>query len=60
MMARRYSPEAQKEVVKELHEYKRGKAHIGKSGQKIKSREQAIAVGLSIARKKGAEVPQKD
>lgn len=55
----KYGKGAQKEVEKEMHEYKRGEAHIGKSKQKVKSKKQAIAIGLSKARKKGMKVPQK-
>lgn len=58
-MPRKYSKDAQKEVKKEMHEFKKGKAMIGKSGKKVKSRKQAIAIGLSKARKKGAKVPKK-
>ncbi len=58
-MARKYSEGSQKEVEKEMHDYKRGKARSGKSGQKVKSRKQAIAIGLSKARKKGKKVPPK-
>lgn len=55
----KYSKGAQKEVKKEMHEYKKGEAHIGKSDKKVKSKKQAIAIGLSKARKKGAKVPSK-
>lgn len=51
-MARKYDPRAGKEVEKTMHEYK----HQGK----FKSREQAIAVGLSKAREKGEKVPKKE
>ena len=54
-----YSKGAQKEVEKEMHEYKRGEAHSGKSDTKVKSRKQAIAIGLSKAREKGEKVPSK-
>jgi len=50
-MARKYDPDASKEVEKTMHEYKHQ--------HKFKSREQAIAVGLSKARKKGEHVPEK-
>jgi hypothetical protein len=58
---RKYSPKAGKEVKSEVHRYKRGTAKSGKSGHggKVKSRKQAIAIGLSKARKKGAKVPKK-
>ncbi len=58
-MTTKYGKGAQKEVEKEMHEYKRGEANIGKSDKKVKSRKQAIAIGLSKARKKGAKVPKK-
>lgn len=58
-MARKYSKSSQKEVKKEMEHYKQGKAHSGKSGQKVKSRKQAIAIGLSKARQKGKKVPKK-
>jgi hypothetical protein len=46
-------------VKTEMHEMKRGKLKSGRSGKKVKSRKQAIAIGLSEARKKGAKVPKK-
>jgi hypothetical protein len=60
-MARRYSRSASKEVKNEMHRYKRGKAKSGKGGKggRVKSRKQAIAIGLSKARKKGNKVPNK-
>jgi hypothetical protein len=60
-MARKYSRGAAKEVKKEMHEFKRGTAKSGKAGKggKVKSRKQAIAIGLSKARKKGKRVPRK-
>ena len=60
-MARRYSRSASKEVKNEMRRYKRGKAKSGRGGKggRVKSRKQAIAIGLSKARKKGKKVPQK-
>ena len=58
-MARKYGKASQKEVKNEMHRFKRGKAHSGKGEAKVKSREQAIAIGLSKARKKGIKVPKK-
>ena len=58
-MARKYGKTAQKKVEKVMHEYKRGKLKSGRSGKKVKSRKQAIAIGLSEARKKGAKVPRR-
>jgi len=57
-MMTKYSKGAQKEVKKEMHEYKKGEAHSGKGGTKVKSRKQAVAIGLSKARKKGEKVPK--
>jgi Family of unknown function (DUF6496) len=56
-MARKYGKKAQKTVGKAMHKAKRGKLKSGKSGKTVKSRKQAIAIGLSEARKKGAKVP---
>ena len=56
-MARKYSSKAQKSVEKEMHEFKRGRAHSGPAKLPVKSRKQAIAIGLSKARKAGAKVP---
>jgi len=57
-MARKYSKSASKDVEREVRAYKRGKLKSG-SGQKVKSRKQAIAIGLSEARKKGKKVPKR-
>jgi len=56
---RKYSPSSQNEVKKEMHRFKRGTAKSGKGGAPVKSRKQAIAIGLSKARAKGAKVPKK-
>jgi hypothetical protein len=60
-MARKYSRSASKDVEREMRRFKRGKAKSGKGGKggKVKSRKQAIAIGLSMARKKGKKVPRK-
>lgn len=58
-MARRYGPKASEKVEQAMHEYKRGRLKSGRSGKTVKSRKQAIAIGLSQARKKGAKVPAK-
>ncbi|HET9296348.1 MAG TPA: DUF6496 domain-containing protein [Candidatus Binatia bacterium] len=55
----KYGPKAQQKVKKAMHERKRGKLKSGRSGKKVKSRKQAIAIGLSEARRAGAKVPQK-
>ena len=57
-MARKYSKAASKKVEKVMHERKKGTLKSG-SGRKVKSRKQAIAIGLSEARKEGAKVPKK-
>lgn len=59
-MAKKYGPTAQKKVEKAMHEYKRGKLKSGRSGKSVKSRKQAVAIGLSQARKEGAKVPKKN
>jgi len=58
---RRYSRGAGSEVKHEMHRYKRGTAKSGRGGRagRVKSRKQAIAIGLSKARKKGKKVPRK-
>jgi hypothetical protein len=58
---RKYSPGASRDVEKEMRRYNRGTARSGKGGKggKVKSRKQAIAIGLSIARKEGKKVPRK-
>jgi len=60
-MARKYSPSASNDVEREMHKFKRGTLKSGKGGKggTVKSRKQAIAIGLSEARKKGKKVPEK-
>ena len=58
-MARNYSRGASKDVERAMRKRKRGKLKSGRSGKKVKSRKQAIAIGLSEARKKGKKVPRK-
>lgn len=60
-MARKYSRSAGKDVEREMHKFKKGTLRSGKGGKggKVKSRKQAIAIGLSEARKEGKKVPQK-
>ncbi len=57
-MARKYSKGAQRKVKKAMHERKEGTLRSS-SGQKVKSRKQAIAIGLSEARRAGKKVPSK-
>jgi hypothetical protein len=55
----KYGETAQTEVKKAMHQKKKGKLHSGKGKKTVKSNKQAIAIGLSKARKKGAKVPKK-
>ena len=57
----KYSKKAQDKVEKVMHEYKHGELKSGKGGKggNVKSRKQAIAIGLSEARQAGAKVPKK-
>ncbi len=58
-MARKYSKGASKSVERAMKKRKKGTLKSGRSGRKVKSKKQAIAIGLSEARKKGAKVPRK-
>lgn len=58
-MARKYSKGFLKDVERAMKKRKRGTLRSGRSGKKVKSRKQAIAIGLSEARKKGKKVPRK-
>ena len=58
-MARKYSKKTQETVHETMHEFKEGKLKSGKSQKKVTNPKQAIAIGLSEARKKGAKVPAK-
>jgi hypothetical protein len=53
----RYGKKAQQKVKKAVHEQKRGKLRSGRSGKKVKSRKQAVAIGLAEARRAGGKVP---
>jgi uncharacterized protein DUF6496 len=55
----RYSKKAGEKVERAMHEKKRGTLKSGRSGKKVTSRKQAIAIGLSEARREGAKVPKK-
>lgn len=57
MPAKNYSKKAQDKVHKVMKEFKRGTLKSGRSGTRVKSRKQAVAIGLSEARKSGAKVP---
>jgi Family of unknown function (DUF6496) len=56
---RKYGPKAGKKVKRAMHEMKRGELKSGRSGKKVTSRKQAIAIGLSEARAAGGKVPRK-
>ena len=58
-MARKYSRSASKDVEGAMRKRKKGTLKSGRSGKKVKSRKQAIAIGLSEARQKGKKVPKK-
>jgi len=58
-MARRYSRASGRKVARTMREMKRGKLRSGRSGKRVTSRKQAIAIGLSEARRAGARVPRK-
>ncbi len=55
----RYGKKASEKVEKTMHERKKGTLKSGRSGKMVKSRKQAIAIGLSQARREGAKVPPK-
>ena len=55
----KYGKKASEKVEKAMHERKRGTLRSGRSGKKVKSRKQAIAIGLSDARRAGGKVPRK-
>lgn len=55
----KYGKKASEKVKKTMHERKQGTLRSGRSGKKVKSRKQAIAIGLSQARRAGAKVPRK-
>jgi hypothetical protein len=58
-MARKYGKAAQRKVSQVMRERKRGTLRSGRSGKKVTSRKQAIAIGLSEARRAGAKVPRR-
>ena len=55
----KYGKKASEKVERAMHERKRGTLKSGSSGRRVKSRKQAIAIGLSEARKKGKKVPKR-
>ena len=58
-MAKRYSKKASKKIARVMRERKRGTLRSGRSGKKVTSRKQAIAIGISEARRAGMKVPKK-
>ena len=58
-MPTKYGKKAQSKVKRAMHERKKGTLRSGRSGKKVTSKKQAIAIGLSEARKAGAKVPKK-
>ena len=54
----KYGPKARKKISKVMHEFGEGKLTIGRSNKKVKDRKQAIAIGISEARKEGDKVPK--
>jgi hypothetical protein len=58
-MAAKYGKKSKSKVKRAMHERKKGTLKSGRSGKKVKSRKQAIAIGLSEARRSGAKVPKK-
>jgi hypothetical protein len=54
----KFGPKAQQKVEKAMHEMKEGNLRSGKSNKKVTSKKQAVAIGLSEARKAGAKVPE--
>ena len=58
-MAGRYGKKAQSKVKRAMHERKRGTLKSGRSGKRVTSRKQAIAIGLAEARREGGKVPSR-
>lgn len=56
----KFGPKAQEKVEKAMHEMKQGKLKSGQSDKKVTSKKQAVAIGLSVARKAGGKVPKKN
>jgi hypothetical protein len=56
----KYGPKASKKVEEAMHEFEKGELKSGRSGKKVTNRKQAVAIGLSEARKEGGKVPKKD
>ena len=58
-MARKYSKASSRKVKRAMHEMKRGELKSGRSGKPVRNRKQAIAIGLSQARRAGKRVPKR-
>ena len=56
---RKYGPKAQRKIGKVMHEYGEGKLRSGRGGHKVASRKQAVAIGISEARREGDKVPKR-
>ncbi len=59
MEKKKYSEKSRKKIGKVMEEFKEGKLKSGRNGKKVKSRKQAVAIGISEARKAGGKVPAK-
>ncbi len=59
MPNKKYSEKAESKISRTLHEFKQGDLHMGKSGKKVKSRKQAVAIAIDKARRKGLKAPKK-
>ncbi len=56
----KFGPKAQEKIEKAMHEMHEGKLRSSSSGKKVTSKKQAVAIGLSEARKEGGKVPEQD
>ena len=56
---RKYGKKAQNKISKVMHEYGEGKLHSGRGGRKVTSQKQAVAIGISEARREGDKVPSR-
>jgi hypothetical protein len=57
---KKYSDKAGRKIKRVMHEWGEGKLYIGKNGKRVKNRKQAIAIGISEARKKGFKTPKRN
>lgn len=55
----KYGPKAEKKIEKTMHEFSEGRLKSGSTGKKVTSRKQAVAIGISQARKAGGKVPRR-